>query len=130
MGCFQLLKALLLLRQIFFVITGIKPHFPVPYLGDLIDRDVKKITIVRDEHVSMGIVVEILLQPVARFQIEMVRWFVKQKKVRFFQKQLSQCNAHLPATGKFFRTAVPIFFSEPEPVEHHANFRFNVVTVA
>jgi len=31
---------------------------------------------------------------------------------------------------QFFGAPAPIFFSESKPVEHHADFRFNVVTVA
>jgi len=40
--------------------------------------NVEKVAVVRDQHEGVRIVLEILFQPVARFEIEMVRRFVEQ----------------------------------------------------
>ena len=57
----------------------------------------------RDQHVSVRIGSQILFQPVAGFEIEMVGRLVKQKQVGLVQQQLGQRDAHLPAAGKLFR---------------------------
>ena len=127
---FQLLKSLVFLGQIFFIITSVEPDFLVPDFRDLVDGDVKKVAIMGDEHVGVGVVVEILLEPVARLKIKVVGGLIQQKQVGLFQKQLGKRDAHLPATGEFFCATLPIFFSESQAVQDDANLRFNVVTVA
>ena len=126
----QLRAALRFLRQIFLVIAGIEEDLLVPYFSGLLHRDVKKITVVRDQHVGMRIIDQILLQPVAGFKIKMVRRLVQQKQVGLLQQQLGQRNAHLPAAGKLFRPPLPVFFLEAQAIQHRAHFSFNGVTIA
>jgi hypothetical protein len=72
---------------------------------------------------------QILLQPVAGFQIEVVRGLVEQQQVRSGEQQLAQGDAHLPAAGEFFGVTCPIFFAEAEAVEHRADLRVERVAV-
>ena len=68
----------------------------------------------RDQHEGVRIVAEILFQPVAGFQVEMVGGLVEQQQVRLLQQQLGQRDAHLPAAGKLFGLALPVFFAETQ----------------
>ena len=129
-GGFELLHALRLRRQILFVIAGIKMDALVPDLGNLVDGDVEKIAVVRDQDESVGIMRQILFQPVAGFEIEMVGWLVEQQQIRFLQQQLGQGDAHLPAAGEFFGAAMPIFFAETEAHEHASDLGLDGESVA
>ncbi len=77
-GGLQLLVALRLLGEKFVVVAGVEPETLVPDFGDLVDRDVEKIAVVRDQHEGMRIVLQIFFQPVAGFEIEMVGGLVEQ----------------------------------------------------
>ena len=72
-GGLQLLVALRLLGQEFVVVAGVEPEALVPDFGDLVDGDVEKVAVVRDQHESVRIILQIFFQPVAGFEIEMVR---------------------------------------------------------
>jgi len=47
--------------------------------------------------------VQVFLEPVARFEIEMVRRLVEQQQVRLAEQQLGERDAHLPAAGEMSR---------------------------
>ncbi len=79
-GGFELGAALLLLLEIALVVAVIHVQRLVPYLDDFGHRDVEEIAVVRDEDVAVGIAEEILFEPVARFEIEMVGRLVQQQK--------------------------------------------------
>ena len=125
----QRVAPLLLLRQIFFVVAAVEVDALVPDLDDAIDRDVEEIAVVRDQHVGEGILQQVLFQPVARFEIEMVRGLVEQQQVGLRQQQLGQRDAHLPAAGEFFGVARPVFLAEAEAVEHGADLRVERVAI-
>ena len=101
----------------------------VPDLDDLVDGHVEKIAVVRNQHEGVGIVAEILFQPVARFEIEMVGRLVEQQQVRLLQQQLGQRDAHLPAAGKFFGLPRPVFLAETQPCKHRADLGLDGVAV-
>ena len=84
----QLLAALGLLRQILFVVAGVEVDALVPDLDDLVDGDVEKIAVVRDQYESVGIVAQIFFQPVAGFEIEMVGRLVEQQQIGLLQQKL------------------------------------------
>ena len=50
----------------------------VPYFDGLLDRDIEEVAVVRDEDVGVGIVVQIVLQPVAALQVEVIGGLVEQ----------------------------------------------------
>ena len=105
-------------------------HAAIPDLDDLVDRDVQEIAVVRDQHEGERVIGQVLLQPVAGFQIQVIGGLVQQQQVRFFEQQLGQRDAHLPAAGKFLGALVPLLVREPEPGEHGAHLRFDGVAVA
>ncbi len=127
---FDLLAALLLLRQIFVVVAAVKVNALVPDLDDPVDRHVQKVAVVRNQHVGVGIVREIVFQPVAGFEIEMVGGFVEQQQIGLLQEQLGQRNAHLPAAGKFFGLAVPVVLAKAQAGKHGPDLRIERIAVA
>src|SRR3974390_1252657 len=74
--------ALLRLRQVVLVVAAVKVDPLVPDLDDAIDRDIEKVAVVRDQHVGVRILQQVLLQPVAGFQVEVVGGLVQQQQVR------------------------------------------------
>ena len=122
-GGLQLLVALRLLRQEFVVVAGVEPEALVPDFRDLVDRHIEKITVVRDQHEGVRIIVQIFFQPVARFEVEMVRGFVEQQQVGLLQQQLGQRQPHLPAAGKFVGLPLPVFFAKAQPHQNACRLR-------
>ena len=107
-GGFELLFAGGFRGQILIVVAGVHMQLLVPDLDDAVDGDVEEIAVVRDEDKGVGIAAQILFQPVAGFEIEMVGGLVEQEQIRLLQQQLGERDAHLPAAGKFFRLARPV----------------------
>ena len=49
-----------------------------------------------DHHQRAGIILEVILEPQGRFEIEMVRRFVEEQHVGFGEQQGAERDAHLP----------------------------------
>ena len=126
----QLLVALRLLGEELVVVAGVEPEALVPDFGDLVDRDVEKVAVVRDQHEGVRIVLQIFFQPVAGFEIEMVRRLVEQQQVGLLQKKLGEGEAHLPSAGEFVGQARPVFFREAQAHQDASDFGFDRVAVA
>ncbi len=123
--------ALLLLPQIRFVVARVKLDALVPDLDRAIHGDVQKIAIVRNQHVGERIVREILLQPVASLQIQVIRRLIQQQHVRLFDSSsFASAMRICQPPEKLFGAPRPIFLLEPEPVEHRAHLRLNRVAIA
>ncbi len=84
-GC-QLLVALRLLREKLVIVPGVEPEALVPDLGDLVDRDVEKVAVVRDQQEGVRIVLQIFFEPVARFEIKVIGRLVEQQQVGLLQQ--------------------------------------------
>jgi hypothetical protein len=72
----QLGAALFFLGDILFVVAVVGVHPLVPELDGLVDGDVEEVAVVGDEDVGVGIVVEVVLEPVAGLEVEVVGGFV------------------------------------------------------
>ena len=83
----------------------------------------------RDEDEGVGVVVEIVLEPVAGFEIEVVGGLVEQQEVGLLQQELGEGDAHLPAAGEFFGVALPVFLGEAEAAEDGADLGVEGVAV-
>ena len=119
-GVFKLQAALGLLRQVFLVIAVIDVDVLVPDLDDLVDCHVEEVAIVRDQDVALGVRSQIVFEPVAGLQVEMVRRLVEQQKIGLLEEQLGERDAHLPATGELFSPPLPVFLAESETAQHRA----------
>ena len=113
-GSLHLLIALSLLRQELVVVAGVEPEALVPDFRDLIYRHVEEVAIMRNQQERVGIILQILFQPVASFEIEMVGGLIEQQQVRLLQQQFGEREAHLPATGELIRKALPVLFAEAQ----------------
>ena len=79
----ELLATFVFFLQVFRVIAVIDGEALVPDLHGAVDGDVEKIAVVRDENIAEWIALEIALEPVAGFEIEVVSGLVKQQQVGF-----------------------------------------------
>ena len=102
----------------------------VPDFDDLVDGNVQEIAVVRDQHEGVWIVLQILFQPVARFEIEMVGGLVEQQQVRFLQQEFGQRDAHLPTAGELLCAPLPVIFAKAKAHENRADLRFDGIAVA
>ena len=127
---FQLRPALGLLLFVFRIAAGIEVDALVPDLGDARDGHIEEKAVVRNQHEGVRISLEIGFQPVARFEIEVVRRLVEQQQIRLFEQQFGQRDPHLPAAGEFLHAALPVFAPEAKAGEDGAHARFDVVAVA
>ena len=72
LACLQLSSAFGLLFQIAVVIAGVEIRVAVPDFQDLVDRNIKKIPIVRDQNLSKRIIVQVFLEPITSFKIKVI----------------------------------------------------------
>ena len=84
----------------------------------------------RDQDVGVRIVIEIVFQPIAGLQIEVVGGLVEQQHVGLFQQQFGQGDAHLPAAAELLGLPQPIFLGKTQAGQHGAYLRLQGVTVA
>ena len=111
-GGFELRAALLFLAQIGVVVAAVELDVLVPDFHRSVYRDVEEITVVGDQDVGEGVAEQVRFEPVAGFEIEVVGRLVEQQHVGLLQEKLRERDAHLPAAGKFFGAAGPVFFVE------------------
>ena len=62
-------------------------HALVPELDGLVDGDVEEVAVVRDEDVGVGVVVEIVFEPVAGFEVEVVGGLVEEQQAGFLEEE-------------------------------------------
>ena len=125
----QLRAALVFLREVLRVVALVDGEALVPDLHGAIDGDVEEVAIVRDEDVAEGISLEIVLEPVAGFQVEMICRLVQKQEVGLGQQELGQRDTHLPAAGELIGLARPVFLGEAQAGEHCAHLRIERVAV-
>ncbi len=118
-----------LLLDVFLVAARVKPHALVPHLDDLADRHIEEVAIVRDEDERARIAAQVILQPVARFEIKVVRRLVQQQQRWLLKQQLGQRNAHLPSATELIGLPGPVVLAEAEPAEHRPHLRIQVVEI-
>ena len=100
LGLAQRLDARVVLDEVVAVVAEVVGQRAQRQVGDARDDGVEEEAIVRDEDHRVRIGVEVLLEPVARFEIEVVGRLVEQQQVRLAEQQLGQRDAHLPAAGE------------------------------
>ena len=83
-------------------------------IGDARDDGVEEEAIVRDEDDRVRVRVQVLLEPVARFEVQMVGRLVEQQQVRLAEQQLGERDPHLPAAGERLGRPLEVLGLEPE----------------
>ena len=94
------------LLDVLAVVADVVGQLAQVEIGDARDDRVEEVAVVRDEDDRVRIGAEILLEPVARLEIEVVGRLVEQQQVRTAEQQLGERDAHLPAAGE--RLARPL----------------------
>ncbi|CAI8264396.1 MAG: Uncharacterised protein [Flavobacteriia bacterium] len=56
-----------------------------------------------DQYYAPRILLEELLQPYDRFDVQVIGWFIEQQKVVLTNQQLGEFNAHAPSSRKCCR---------------------------
>ena len=67
-------------------------------MQDMVDDIVQQIAFMADHHHHRRIAFEEIFQPQGRFQIQVVRRFIKQQQIRLRKQQRRQRHAHFPTT--------------------------------
>src|SRR5439155_2887742 len=80
-------------------VASITHQFRMRDLDDAADKLIQKLAIVRDHDNRAWISSQIFLEPLKRFEIEMIRRFVEQKEVGFHYEQAREMRAHDPAAA-------------------------------
>ena len=127
---FELGAAVGFLREIFVVIAGVEIGAAIPDFEDAVHGDVEEIAVVGDQDKGVWIVLQILFEPVARFEVEVVGGLIEQQQIGLGQQELGETDAHLPAAGKLAGGAVHILARKAQAVEHRAGLRFQRIAVA
>jgi hypothetical protein len=73
---------------------------------------VEEPTVVRDDHDGTLVGAEILLEPLQRVQVQMIRRFVEKEKRRLHEQKFRQGDPHLPSSAEFPRIAGQIALGE------------------
>ena len=82
------------------VVARIDPHPVVLEMSDRIDRRIEKIAVVGNQQQRAGILLEPVLQPEHRIQIQVIGRFVEQQQVGTAHQRLCEVEPHPPAAGK------------------------------
>ena len=117
-GSHELGTALVFLREVFCVVALVDGEALVPYLHGAVDGDVEKVAVVGDQDVAEGVSLEVVLEPVACFEIQVIRGLVQKQEIGLGQQQLGQRDAHLPAARELIGLPQPVFLGETEAGEH------------
>ena len=104
------LKALLALHQVARVSADVFGEPAARDLDGLFGDAIEEVAIVRDHDDAAGVRGEIILEPVARLDIEMVGRLVEHHEFGLIEQQLGERDAHPDAAGKFRDIAMQIAF--------------------
>ena len=77
-----------LLLPVLRVVAGISVQNAIFKLINCTCNRIKKCPVMRHHNYSLGIVYQIILQPLHRFHVQMVSRLIKKQQIRFFKQQL------------------------------------------
>ena len=119
-----------MLDEVVAVVADVVGERAQRQIGDARDDGVEEEAVVRHEDDRVRVGVEVFLEPVARFEIEVVRRLVEQQQVRLAEQQLGERDAHLPAAGKRLGRPGEVGGPEAEALEHRRRLQLDRVAVA
>ncbi len=98
------------------IAAGVERDLAAIEMKDGVNDIVQKIALMADDNQRAGIILQEILEPQRRFEVEVVRRLVKQQHVGFGEKQRGERDAHLPpARIAVERTGLHLLVeSEPE----------------
>ena len=101
----------------------------VPDLQDPLHGRIQKIPVVRNQHQRVRICLQIIFEPVPRFQIQMVRRLIQQQQARLLQQELGKRDAHLPSAAEILAGTLHVLLRETQAQQHGSGFGFNGVSL-
>ncbi len=125
----QALEALVALDEVLRVVAVVVDERAQVDVGDAVHDGVQEEAVVRDQDHRVRVVVQVLLEPVAGVEIEVIGRFVEQEQVGLRQQQLGQRDAHLPAARERRRRLVVVGGAEPEAPQHRVDLQVDGVAV-
>ena len=129
LGVAQPLEALVALHEVLGVVAVVVDERAQVDVGDAIHHGVEEEPVVRHENHRVRVVVQVLLEPVPRVEIEVVGRLVEEEQVGLRQQQLREGDAHLPAARECRRRLVVVGRAEPEPLQHRVDLQVDRVAV-
>ena len=96
-------------------------------LEDVVDERIEKLAVVRNHQDRAGIILEIILEPAERFEIEMVRRLVEHEQVGLHHEQPREVRAHDPAAAHRLGGAIEIGFAKGEAAQDALGLRLELV---
>ena len=121
------LQALLACHQVLRVVALVQVHFPVVDFRHAVDHVVHEGAVVRDHDDGAGVAAQEALEPLHRFQIEMVRRLVEQQHLGVADEQFRKRDAHLPTAGELGGGTGHVALGEAEAEQHASHFRLQRV---
>jgi hypothetical protein len=121
-----LLVAFLALAQVVGVIAGVSHQLALGDFMHLRHHLVHELSVVGNQKHRAGIILQIILQPEQREQVEVVRRLVEQQQIRFHHEQSRQPRAHDPAAAHFLRLPVKVRVAETEAAQHLFRLRLHL----
>ncbi len=112
------LVAALALDQVGRIAPLVFDQPPARDLDRTIGHAVQKVAVVRDQDDSARIVCQVILEPVARLEVEMVGRLVEHQKFRAAHQQFRQRDTHPDAAGKLGHVAREVGLTEAQPEQH------------
>jgi hypothetical protein len=98
-------------------------------IRDAGDHGVEEEAIVRDQYHRVRICVEIFLEPVACFKVEVIGRFVEQQQLWLVEQQFSQRDAHLPSARERLGGTLEVGRPEAESLKDRRRFQLDAVAV-
>ena len=123
----QLDHPLVPLPQKIRIVAFIEVDGPIADFEDTPHGGVEEVSVVRDHDEGRWIALQIRLEPVARFEVEVVGGLIEQKEAGLLQEQFGQGYPHLPSPTELLAGPVPVASRKTQAVKHCPHSRIDCV---
>ena len=115
------------LFEVVVVVAAVTDELALADFHDAANEPVEKFAVVRDDDNRAGIILQIILKPEQRLEVEMIRRFVEHQQVRLLHEQPREVRAHHPAAAHFARGPLEVALAETQAGENLLGLRFEPV---
>ncbi len=125
----QLRLRRLALRQVILIIAAVADQFAVANLQNMRDKLVEEIAVVRNHQNRARISPQIFLEPLQRFQVEMIGRLVQHQQVRLLRQQPRQMRPHHPSAAHLPQRPVEILLPKTQPGQNALGLGLALITI-
>ena len=125
--CTHLLKVVLALLEVRAVIASIRGNTTVLESSNVVDAGIHECAVMAYDEDRAFIAGDKAAKPLNAFEVKVVCRLVEQKKIGVAEKKLSECDAHLPASGKLGACPCKIFRVKTESRKNLFRIAFKLV---